>query len=251
MRESICCTPAEHVLNLFLVLENLGGMLVKNRVFLGVSLCLLAGGGAWGALISQTNDFSRTVPGVTNVTFNQFDGTLGTLQSVEFIISGYESATITGENNTFLSNVVLTATLSGNLFGTNSLPGLALLAAPVSFATNSPLLGATDNNGTNNGSGPDFYNFGTITSGTSADSGFVSNAFLSSYVGLGTYAFVVDVQGGWNLSGVSDATLNIIDFLGQGNVVVNYTYLIPEVSAGWMLLPLLGAVIWFRRRIRS
>lgn len=226
---------------------------MKLRVLCAGVMCLGMSSGAWGALISQTNDFSRSVPGVTNLVFNQFDDQGGalTLQSVEFILSGIESATITGENNTTDSNVVLTATLSGNLLGTNSLPGLVQLVGPLSFATNSPLLGATDNGGVANGSGPDFHNFGTISTATGSDSGFVSNAFLSSYVGLGTYGFVVDVQGGWNLSGVSDATLNIIDFLGQGNVVVNYTYLIPEVSAGLVLLPLLGAIIWIRRRVRG
>jgi len=219
-------------------------IVVKKGVLCGACL-LLAYVGAWGDVISQTNAFSHAVPGTTNLVFNQFDDSLGVLQSVEFIMSGFQQANASVENGTNISDVIITLTLNGSLAGTNSLPGLAPLVALPSLSTNSPPLAAAD--GTPNG-GPDFYNFGLLTSAAANDSDFVSGAFLSSYVGLGTYLFTVAVGGGWNFSGVGAAVIGVSGFAGEGEVIVNYTFAIPEVSFGWILAPMLGGIIWLRRR---
>lgn len=191
----------------------------------------------------------------TPTTFASFDTSLGTLTSVEIQLVARERADITIENDT---NVPLTAAaeLSGFVTLTidennngNSDDSLSVITT-ITNTSSSQNLGATD--GTPD-SGPDFFDFETLTSGDSTNSVVTSNATLLSFFegdGITTRTALVTANGGWAADGVSDVTLSIANFEADAEVTVTYTYTpVPEPSSA--LLGLAGACLLLVRRKRA
>jgi len=194
-----------------------------------------------GANISDSDTFAGDVPSSLSVTLDQFDdmGGLRTLNFVTLEIDATVGADVTGENDSDSSGQI-TLDLSGNanaaFGGLDATAGIATSEGPVSVA-------ATD--GTPD-SGPDFHDFGTVSGTNSADDIIISG--FSSFIGTGTISVPVELSGGFNISGVSDSSLGVSNFDGDGTVTITYDYTpIPEPGS-MALLGLGGMGLLMRRR---
>ncbi|MCC7351022.1 MAG: choice-of-anchor E domain-containing protein [Phycisphaerales bacterium] len=193
--------------------------------------------------VSDTQPFNVQVPTSNQlVPVAQFDdmGGTRTLTSITLELNSTIGANTTGENDSNTSGS-LTMNLSGNatadLFALSTASIVNTSAGPVSVA-------ATDGI---TGSGPDFHNFGAV-SGNDFDSDTIVSGF-ASFIGLGTIDVSVDANGGFNISGVSNSTLQVSNFNASGTVTVIYEYTqVPEPSA--LSLLALGGLAMLRRRRR-
>jgi len=197
-----------------------------------------------GATVTDTDTFSFPLsPNSATVTLDLFNPALGTLQAVELAISGSVGADITGENDSSISgnmSVNLTAILGVTSSGLSASAGITQSAGPVAVS-------ATDGNP---GSGPDFHDFGTV-SGSGSDDGLTLS--VAPYIGPGTFNANVDGNGGFNISGVTDSTLTISNFVGSGTVTVTYTYdatVIPEPNSFALCGIVVGGMAGMLRRRR-
>jgi hypothetical protein len=193
--------------------------------------------------VSDTQPFNVAVPTSNQlVPVAQFDDMGGTrvLNSISLEINSTIGANTTGENDS-LSGGSITMNLSGNatadLYTLNTATIVNASAGPVAVS-------ATDGV---SGSGPDFYNFGNV-SGNDTDSDTILSGF-GSFIGLGTIDVSVDANGGFNISGVSNSTLQVSNFNASGTVKVIYDYTqVPEPTA--LSLLSLGGLGLLRRRRR-
>jgi len=81
------------------------------------------------------------------------------------------------------------------------------------------------------GSGPDFHDFGLVTSSNGA---LVVTNNLAQFIGPGAVAYVINGSAGFSFSGTTDATLGITDLGASGFVSITYKYGIipaPGVAA--------------------
>lgn len=191
---------------------------------------------SFGATVSNSANFGFPLsPNSDTVILDLFNPALGTLQAVELAISGVIQADITGENDSAISGN-MSVNLTGVLGATA--PGLSTTAAVLNSA-GPVLVSATDGVP---GSGLDYNDFGTVSGAGSDDDLTLA---VGPFIGPGTFNASVTGNGGFNISGVTDSTLQISNFTGSGTVTVTYTYepaAIPEpnslglaaaVLAGW------------------
>ncbi len=182
------------------------------------------------------------------INLSQYDASLHpgeVLDHVELSIDGTVSADVTAENDSAISgnmSVNLTGIISGTgPSGTHPTVAILQSAGPVPVA-------ASDGN---TGSGPDFHDFGNI-SGSSSNSYTTYSTGL--YLGSGTFAYTIDGNGGFSVSGVTDSTLHVNNFGASGMATVTYyTVAVPEPST--IALALFGACgmavsLWRKRRTK-
>ena len=184
------------------------------------------------AFEEQTLNFSFPLsPGSTVLAFDQFDSTgpapglTRELQKVTIMFDVTIGANITAENDSALQSDTFAVNLSGNAtvdFG--GLFGIALLN--VSEFANPLPVAPTDGVA---GSGDDFRDFGFVSD---TDSGMaMSMAGLGAFIGMGTIDAMFNGSGGFSVSGSTDATLTIDNFMASGSATVRYDYkIIPGAS---------------------
>ena len=188
---------------------------------------------------SSTNPL--TVPFTLNLTLHQFDTTLGTLTSVQFILS--QTATLTASVGNFSGATTNYSSVTGISIVTVSGAGLSTAAT----SSIGPYAGADSTLGA-------FVQVGTGTS-TSGSSAFVNSANLASYegTGSGTYSVEADAMLGAGGSANRSGVAYMATATNYGTLEVIYTYApaaVPEpASLGMLGLGLGGlAVARLRRR---
>lgn len=213
---------------------------MKTTIAIAALLC--AGGAANAAMVMQTLNYGFPLsPGDQTLAFDQFDPALGTLTKVEIFLDGFMGASATAENDSDLAAPAFSLSLSGNMsasFGTLSAIGLV----NTGFAQ---ALGATDNGGVANGSGPDFHNFGVVGDVFGDDDSTMVG--LAPYIGLSTIDADIAGSAGFSFEGSTDATLGIDELGAFGEVKVIYTY-DPIPAPGAMALLGLAGIAGVRRR---
>ncbi|NNM25241.1 MAG: choice-of-anchor E domain-containing protein, partial [Phycisphaerales bacterium] len=187
----------------------------------------LAGGG-----LETTQELSYSFPlspGSQVLSFDQFDDNGGNrvLQSVTMSVDGTAGANVTAENESTLPAPDFALTLGG--FMTVDFASLATFTIIDEAFLTDGSVAASDGIP---GGGPDFWDFGFV-SGAVADDATTTSG-LASFVGAGTIDAVVAVNGGFSLSGTTDATIIIDGFVGEGVITITYAY---EVVAGACCLP--------------
>lgn len=217
---------------------------MRSRYIIGALAAGLTLTGMASALqISDTQNYSLPVPtSGASVAVSQFDDLGGTriLNWITLELNSTIGANTTGENDS-TSAGSLTMNLSGNasadLFTLSTATIVNTSAGPQS-------VGATDGI---TGSGPDFFNFGTV-SGSDLDSDTILSGF-APFIGTGTINVTINANGGFNISGVSNSTLQVANFSADGTVKVIYDYTqVPEPTT--LSLLSLGGLALLRRRRR-
>lgn len=206
------------------------------------------------ATIVQTKSFSFVPDGSAALTFDQFDPSLGTLESITITTN----VTKTG-GSLFVDNESA-APASGNISQSVTID----LSSPVSLVDGSLLpigngvaatsvyaasVGVDDGDGAgvqSTGADYDGTSFGPVSNSQTRD---VHTLVFGDYKGTGTY--VIDVVGvqGFNTSAIGGAAVAIDPATASGDVTITYTYsvsAIPEPSSA--LLGGLGLLALLRRR---
>lgn len=193
--------------------------------------------------VSDTQPYSLPVPtSNASVAVSQFDdlGGTRTLNWISLELNSTIGASTTGENDS-ASAGSLTMNLSGNV--TADLFTLST-ASLVNTSAGPQSVSATDGI---TGSGPDYFNFGLV-SGSDSDTDTILSGF-APFIGLGTINITINANGGFNISGVSNSTLQVANFGADGTVKVIYDYTqVPEPTA--LSLLSLGGLALLRRRRR-
>lgn len=192
------------------------------------------------ATISYSGGFTMDLsPGSDTVNLSQFNPALGTLTAVTLDLSGSVQAHVTAENDSAIAGsmgVDLTGLLGASGPGSLSTSaGITQSAGPVSVTASD---GTAD-------SGGDYVDFGTISGSNSANNTIISG--FSAYVGTGTITFNITGNGGFAVNGVSNSTIHVTDFGGDGTAKVTYTYTpVPEPAS--LGLFAIGGLMMIRRR---
>ncbi len=204
--------------------------------------------------VSRQVPVSDTNPGV--ISLPTFDSSLGTLLSVKITLTGWETAQIAIENNTD-STVTAEADLGALIRlgvdydddGNLAVSERTLLLA-LSYASPTTVLAPSDNGGVSNGSGDDYYDYGLFTVPSETDETLLTSD-LSKFDGDGvsTWNALMTASGGFTISGASNATATISNYMAFGSAQATYTYeAIPEPrSAALGLAGMLGLLIRRRR----
>lgn len=217
-----------------------------------LSALLLNVSSAAAGVVTETSAFSFPLsPGSQNLSIPKFD-TLGgtrTLTSVQLKVDATVQANITAENDSAVSGnmgVDLTGLVKASTVGPLSASAFILgSAGPVAVS-------ASDGNPD---TGPDFVDFGLL-SGNDANSA-TTLVGLAAYIGPGFLSVLVNGNGGFSATGVTDSTIHVTDFEAFGNVDVVYTYdetgVVPEPASivVWSLLGLGGVFLVRRRAARA
>ncbi len=198
---------------------------------------------------------SASNPGIISVA--TFDSSLGTLQSVSITLTAWETAQIAIENNTdstVSAQVDLGATIRlGVDYDDNGILAIGerTLLLALSYTSPTTTLAPSDNGGTPNGSGPDFYDYGLFSIPAESESALLTSN-LSKFIGNGvsTWDSLMTAAGGFTITGASNATATISNYMAYGSVQATYTYVpIPEPhSAVLGLVGVLGLTMIRRRR---
>ena len=189
-----------------------------------------------------------TVPfGPLSLSLSQFNPSWGTLMGVTLGIEATLQANITAENNT-AKTVKATAWIIGDV-GASGPSGLAPTIAYGSIVGGPIMLGPSESPV---GGGADFTDFGSPLSSSGSESESTTNpGDFTPYLGTGTFNVDYTGDGGWMVTGVSDATVYVSDFQGWGKVTVTYEYMVPEPSQ-FAVIAGLGLVLFAgARRFRD
>ncbi|MBT8484346.1 MAG: choice-of-anchor E domain-containing protein, partial [Phycisphaerae bacterium] len=188
--------------------------------------CALAGGIATlAAANDETSSAEQTLtylyplaPGSAILGFDQFDDHGGTrvLLEVQIEVDGAMQADITAENDTDLPAPDLSLGLTGVF-----VLDFEQLGVSDGFSEQFPTDGVGRSDGIP-GSGPDFWDFGTVVLPTLALDSTTTD--LDVFIGPDTVDAVVFATGGFSLSGASDTTLTVSNYLATGSVTVTYFF---------------------------
>ena len=209
-----------------------------------------------GGTISQTESFSGVPTLNDSLVFDKFDPTLGTLDSVEIIISLVsEGGFLIMDNDSqdpasgtfdFGANALFTSTAPfvNDVFGSV----VSTLSAAHSGVVNlDPQVG----DGTNDfdPAGPDGTSFtGGIEN--DGDSGFLASAIFGSWTGTGeTVTIDVEATQLANISATGGVEIAYTPITTSGDVTVKYTYTVPEPMT--MSLLALGGIAVLRRKHKA
>lgn len=182
-------------------------------------------------------------PGSDTLDFVKFDTMGGTriLKGVSLEVIGVIGAAITAENNSDIPVNNFAVSITGIVD-----IDVGPLSASLGIVANSGIVpvGASDNGGVPNNSGPDFADFGFV-SDSDSDSAF--GLPLPFWIGPGMISGSVKGVGGFAAQGTSDATINFDLFGSEGRAKLVYFYdVIPApASAGLMGLACIAGI---RRR---
>jgi len=175
---------------------------------------IAAAGGAQAAVISFSNSFGLATTGWThNLTLQQFDTTLGSLNSVTFNYGGSVSSAFSVES---LDGAAATVTANSS--------AALLFGGPISQTVNisgstSQALSAFD--GTIDFGGTSGANIGPVLASDAASVVILSG--LASFIGTGAYDVNVTASGKSNASG-SGNLLSMVNTQALANITVIYDY---------------------------
>jgi hypothetical protein len=189
-------------------------------------------------------------PNPISLQLDQFDSSLGDLQSVKILLDAAERATVAFENGSpnpaNAANMSLTGVVRATAPGSvNVLTAPSIAGDDVELAANGQESGLP----TYNETGADYHSYGLLT-GSDQNSALLTTG-LAPYIGVGTFQTDVYGQGGWSFTGTSDANMQIAGFQGVGTVRVVYDYVaVPE--PGTIALAGIGILGFYcRRRFRT
>ena len=217
---------------------------MKNLMLSTAAAVALTGAAHAGLSEVQSLNFSFPLsPGDATLTFDQFDDQGGTrvLKEVRLFLDGFIQASVTAENDSTLPAPDFALNLSGNMSVTfGNLSGTGLFNE--TFNTDGSV-GPSDGNP---GSGPDFWDFGTVSDSATDDDDTTTD--LAQYIGGGTIDADIVASGGFSVSGSTDSTLVITDFGASGSVTIEYIYNIIPAPAGLAIFGAAGLAGTRRRR---
>ncbi len=204
---------------------------------------MLAMSAAQAATISFSNAIADTTTNwAHNLTLQQFDGSLGTLQSVKFTYAGHVNTTFREES---LDAAPATITVTASAAIAFALPVGQTLNISNSNTQNVGAFDGTIDFAGASGFGP------LLVTGT--DSGMLTLVSgLGAFVGLGTYNIGVTATGTSGASGAGNL-ISQINTTAGANITVDYTYAVqhqtPEpASLALAGLALAGIALTARRR---
>ncbi|MEM1329848.1 MAG: choice-of-anchor E domain-containing protein [Planctomycetota bacterium] len=226
---------------------------MKNAVA-ALAVAAVAGTASAGMSISQTETFGPQAPNFSStLTFDQYNGSVADLVSIEVIIdmsvSG-GSATLDNDGETATSVDVEFGTSVGIASSDVSLLDGAFdpVTAGVSVLTNPTVnLGANDGDDINAFNDDGGADNGSVLglAGSDNDSGFINTMFFSQYTGAGTFDIIIDAQTEFGIFGGSAVQGSFVNQVAEGSVTVIYNF-IP--TPGTAALLGLGGLAAIRRR---
>jgi len=201
----------------------------------------------------QTQSFGPQAPNfTTGLVFNQFNGDLADLTSIEVIIDlsvsgGSASVDNDGETSTSV-DVEFGTSLGISSMDVTLLDGaFDPVSAGVSVLTN-PTLMLAANDGDDitqfDSGGPDFAMVSGLD-GMDMDAGFINALFFSDYVGGGTFTINAIAETEFSISGGSAVQGSFVNQIASGSVTVIYNF-IPAPGAAALFG--LGGLAAARRR---
>lgn len=204
------------------------------------TLCLSAASAYAGPMTeSQVQNFSFPLsPGNAVLPFNQFDDQGGTriLEKVIFQVEGMITATVTAENDDpDLAAPDFALNMSGFMnvqFSTLN----AVFGFDETFLTDGSV---TASDGID-GSGTDFWNFGTVSDTGSGMDMVELPSDLSGFIGGGIINANVGASGGFSVQGSTNSTIVVSNFMGSGTVEVIYQFSVIPAPAGFAVFGLLA-----------
>ena len=208
------------------------------------ALLTLTTAGAHAGVLTQSETYSfQLAPGGTTVTFEQFDELDGDrpLVGVEVSFRGTAQVDVTAENDAGVPAPDVAAALLSTL--SLDVADLALdLALERTIATGG--LAASDGVP---GSGPDFFDFGTISDSGEATAFVSAPGDIDTFAGTGTITADITGAGDWLVVGISEGTVIGQNFMASGDLAITYTFV--PAPAGATLLAV--AALPLRRRRRA
>ena len=236
---------------------------MKKNIILTVLAAVALPALGLGSVLVQTDAFSFVPSASQELTFNQFDLSLGTLQSIQVSVTlskagGY----IQADNDSLQSGMItLTHQVKGSLSssdvyldkstGHGQIGSVGSLNATSVFTTN---MGATTGDSTfdfNAQPGSSDYVNYSPASTTVSTSGFIAQGSwgadaannIKGFLGFDTFAVLVNAAQIATVSGLGGISEAFVPSLTSGNVTVTFTYdakpvLVPEPGALAALLAL-------------
>lgn len=214
----------------------------KMRSLLAVAALAAAAGTASAAVETWNQAWAFPLsPNDATLVFPKFDTLGGTrvLTKVEMLTNSTMTANVTAENDSVIPAPGFGVNLSGFVtvaFG--SLNGFNALSQGASAG-----VAATDGI---SGSGPDFHDFGALADSGSGATDTTSG--LAAFIAPGTISAFVHGEGGFSVTGSTNSSNNVSNFMGSGDVTINYYWEAVPAPASLALLGMGGLVIGRRRR---
>ncbi|MBT8485606.1 MAG: choice-of-anchor E domain-containing protein [Phycisphaerales bacterium] len=191
-------------------------------VVVGALTMLVPAAWAGGPLTeTQTLPFGFPLsPGSALLQFDQFDDQGGQriLQRVTVDLAAAIGASVTAENESVIPAPDFALVLAG--FLTNDIRDISTFSGfNETYATD----GSVAPSDGVPGSGPDFWDFGSVSAMANESSEETTN--LAPFIGAGTVDADIFASGGFSILGATDATIVISDFMASGTVTITYEFL--------------------------
>ncbi len=214
----------------------------------------------FGATIIQVQNFSFVPNGSQTQTFDKFDTSLGTLESITVsVVLNKTGGRFEVDNDSEESGTVdITHSVVGSI---SASPGTALLRGDFTQIGSNGTLNASNNlNGQAVAAttGDDINSFNATGAGdyiifqpgnsSGSDSGEIGSLFFGGYEGTGTFTTTVNanqISSATGLGGLQQA-FTVSNVSGTVTVTYNYTAAVPEASSS--LLGAIGTLLLVRRR---
>ncbi len=205
------------------------------------------------ATLVQTKTLPLHTPNANfALVFDQFDSSLGTLDSVQFVfvLSMYGGSVSVDNDSEVATSATATVRLDGLLTSSVSIPGLWISNTLSQVFELGPTSGdpIDQYNNTGDVDHATLYGASSASPKTETASGSVAPGSLSDYVGTGTYTInaATLVASGASGAGVQYA-VTVMQTFGELEVTYTYTPIPEPATAG---LAGLGALLLLRRRRR-